>query len=84
MKAKTLIKAIHRHHLEDFNIYDININLCNTVIRISFDGGTTELPYPEYKDKNFDEPAYIYRTKILEIDENGNTKCHDEELNTSQ
>ena len=83
MTGQQLIDAIQKHHLEDFDIYHADTELCQGII-IEFDNGDIKLPYPEYKDANFDEPAYIYKYKVLEVDDEGNSECYDTELNTSK
>lgn len=80
MTGKQLIDAIKKYGLEDYDIWQSDL-LSNFIIE--FDNGTEELPYPKYKDAHFDEPAYIFRYKRLEIDPDGSATCYNTELNTS-
>lgn len=84
MTGRQLIDAIQKYHLEDFNINFLNGNGVGSKIIIEFDNGNIELPYPEYKNAQFDVPAYIYKYKFLKIDEEGNSECYDKEYDTSK
>ena len=83
MTGQQLIDAIQKYHLEDLDIFHADTELC-LGITIEFENGDIELPYPEYKDANFDEPAHIYKYKVLEVDDEGNSECYDKNLDTSK
>ena len=83
MTGRQLIDAIQKHHLEDLDIFSADTVICFGIV-IEFDNGDIELPYPEYKDSHFDKPAHIYKYKVLEVDDEGNSKCYDRELDTSK
>ncbi len=83
MTGKQLIDAIQQHHLEDLDIFHADTELCLGIV-IEFENGDIELPYPECKDAHFDEPAHIYKYRVLKVDDEGNSECYDRELNTSK
>ena len=83
MTGQQLIDAIQEHHLENLDVFHADTELCSGIL-ISVDNGDIELPYPEYKDAHFDEPAHIYKYKVLEIDNKGNSECYDQEFDTSK
>lgn len=83
MIGRQIIDAIQEYHLEDLDIYSIDTDMDSKLI-IEFDNGDIELPYPEYKDAHFNDPAHVYKYKVLEIDDEGVSKCYDKELNTSK
>lgn len=82
MTGKQLIDAIQKYHLEDLNIFSADTVICFGII-IEFDNGDIELPYPECKDFHLDKPAHIYKYKVLEVDDDGNSRCYDKELYSS-
>ena len=85
MTGKQLIDAIKKHHLEELEVYDASLDACLPTGWIEFNNGSEKLPYPEFKDSLFDEPAFIYRYKVLLVDmRTGESECEDRVNNTSE
>ena len=83
MIGQQLIDAIQKYHLEDFKIiYVYTTSASETILEFKVDD--IELPYPEYKDAQFDGPAHIYKHKFIKIDDEGNVECCDREFDTSK
>lgn len=83
MTGQDLINTIKQHHLEQYHMSEGHID-DGYGIDISFLVNDTTLPYPEYRDALFDEPAHIYVSKELHIDLDGNSNCEEYTWNTSE
>lgn len=82
MTGQKLIDAIKKYNLENLEIESGYFDCSGGNQYIDFKFNDLELPYPEYRDYRYDEPAHIHTTIELAFCDDDSVKCEDIVLDT--